>query len=65
MHILNFPFFFSINNTRYPVNNYNSQIYPFFFKFSLTNSFKAKFSISVNLYIKKNFSIILGFKLIL
>ena len=27
MHILNFLFFFSINNTKYPINNYNSQIY--------------------------------------
>ena len=64
MHILNFLFFFGINNTKYPANNYNSWIY-LFFKFSLTNSFKAKFSISVNLYIKKNFSVVLSFKSIL
>ena len=64
MHILNFLFYFSINNTRYPANNYNGWIYPFF-KFSLINSFKAKFSIFINLYIKKNFSIIPSFKLIL
>ena len=64
MHILNFPFFFGINNTKYPTNNYNGWIYSFF-KFSLTNSFKAKFSVSVNLYIKKNFSIVLSFRLIL
>ena len=64
MHILNFPFFFGINNTRYPVNNYNNQIYPFL-KFSLTNSFKAKFSVFINLYIKKKFSVIPSFKLIL
>ena len=64
MYILNFPFFFSMNNTGYPANDYNSWIYPFF-KFSLINSFKAKFFISVNLYIKKNFSIVPGFRLIL
>ena len=29
-----------MNNTRYPINNYNSWIYPFL-KFSLTNSFKV------------------------
>ena len=64
MHILNFPFFFSINNTRYPINNYNNQIYPFL-RFSLTNSLKAKFSISINLYIRKNFSTVFNFRLIL
>ena len=48
MYILNFPFFFSMNNTGYPANNYNGLIYPFL-KFSLINSHKAKFSISVNL----------------
>ena len=64
MHILNFPFFFGINNTRYPTNDYNSWIYPFL-RFSLTNSLKAKFSISVNLYIKKNFSIVFSSRLIL
>ena len=63
MHILNFPFFFSINNTKYPTDNYNSPIYPFF-RFSLTNSLKAKFSISINLYIRKNFSVVFSFKLI-
>ena len=40
MHILNFLFFFGMNNTKYPINNYNSWIYPFL-KFSLTNSFKV------------------------
>ena len=64
MYILNFPFFFSINNTKYPINNCDSQIYPFL-KFSLTNSLKAKFSVSVNLYIKKNFNIIPSSKSIL
>ena len=64
MHILNFPFFFGMNNTGYPINNYNGQIYPFF-RFSLINSLKAKFSISINLYIKKNFSTIPSFSLIL
>ena len=64
MYILNFPFFFGINNTEYPANNYNSWIYPFF-RFSLTNFLKVKFSISVNLYIGKNFSIIPSFKSIL
>ena len=64
MHILNFPFFFGINNTGYPANNYNSWIYPFL-KFSLINSLKAKFSIFINLYIRKNFSTVLSFRLIL
>ena len=64
MYILNFPFFFGINNTRYSTNDYNSQMYPFL-RFSLMNSLKAKFSVSVNLYIGKNFSVILGFRLIL
>ena len=63
MYILNFSFFFSINSTRYPTNNYNNRIYPFF-KFSLTNSLKAKFFISINLYIKKNFNTVFNFKLI-
>ena len=64
MHILNFPFFFGMNNTRYPTNNYDGRIYPFF-RFSLTNFFKAKFFVSVNLYIRKNFSVIPSFRLIL
>ena len=64
MYILNFLFFFGINNTKYPINNCNSRIYPFL-KFSLTNSLKAKFSVSINLYIRKNFGVILGFKSIL
>ena len=64
MHILNFLFFFGINNTKYPTNDYNGWIYPFL-RFSLTNSLKAKFSVSINLYIRKNFSIIPSFKSIL
>ena len=64
MYILNFPFFFGINNTRYPADDYNSCIYPFL-KFSLINSLKAKFSVFINLYIRKNFSVIFSFKLIL
>ena len=64
MYILNFPFLFGINNTKYPINNYNGQIYPFL-RFSLTNSFKAKFSIFINLYIKKNFNTVFSFRLIL
>ena len=64
MHILNFLFFFDINNTKYPADDYNSQIYPFL-RFSLTNSLKAKFSVFINLYIRKNFSIISSFKSIL
>ena len=64
MHILNFPFFFGINNTGYSTNDYNSQIYSFL-KFSLTNSLKAKFSVFVNLYIGKNFGVILSFRSIL
>ena len=64
MHIINFLFFFGMNNTGYSVNNCNGQIYPFL-KFSLTNSFKVKFFVFVNLYIRKNFSTVLGFRLIL
>ena len=64
MYIFNFPFFFSMNNTRYPANNCDGWIYPFF-RFSLMNSFKAKFSVFVNLYIRKNFSVVLSFRLIL
>ena len=48
MYILNFPFFFGINNTKYSINNCNSQIYPFL-KFSLMNSLKAKFFVFINL----------------
>jgi len=33
MDILSFLFFLGINNTRYPANNYNGLIYPFY-KFS-------------------------------
>ena len=64
MHFLNFPFFFNINNTGYPVNDYNSQIYPFL-RFSLINSLKAKFFVSVNLYIGKNFNTVPSSKSIL
>ena len=64
MHIFNFPFFFGMNNTKYPADDYNGWIYPFL-RFSLMNSLKAKFFIFVNLYIKKNFRTILGFRLIL
>ena len=64
MYILNFPFFFGMNNTRYPTNNCDGWIYPFL-KFSLINSLKAKFSVSINLYIGKNFSVISGFRSIL
>ena len=64
MYIFNFPFFFGINNTRYSTNNYNGRIYPFF-KFSLTNSLKAKFSVSINLYIGKNFGVVFSSRLIL
>ena len=53
-----------MNNTGYPANNYDGWIYPFL-RFSLTNSFKAKFSVSVNLYIRKNFGIVPSFKSIL
>ena len=64
MYIFNFPFFFSINNTGYPTDNCDGWIYPFL-RFSLTNSLKAKFFVSVNLYIKKNFSVIPSSRLIL
>ena len=63
MYIFNFPFFLSRKNTKYPANNYNSYIYPFF-EFFLTNSLKAKFFVFINLYIKKNFSVVLSFRLI-
>ena len=53
--MLIFNFFFNINNTKYPANNYNSL---FFLGFSLTNSYKTKFLISINSYLKKNFNII-------
>jgi len=48
MHILSFPFFFSINNTRYPANDCNNLIYPFY-KFSWINSLSATNLVLVSL----------------
>ena len=64
MHIFSFLFFLSINNAKYPTNNCKSLILPNY-KFSFTNSLSAYYSISVNLYIKKNLRLIPGFKLII
>ena len=64
MYIFNFPFFFSINSTRYPANNCNSQIYPFL-RFSLINSYRAVVLVFINLQTRKNFIIVLGLSLIL
>ena len=41
-----------MNNTKYPTNDCNSQIYPYF-RFSLINSLKAKFSVSVNYILER------------
>ena len=64
IYIFSFLFFFNTNNTEYPTNDCDGWIYPFL-RFSLTNFYKAKFSVSVNLQIRKNFGIVLGLSLIL
>jgi len=48
MHILSFPFFFKMNNTRYPTNNYNGLMYPLR-KFFWINSLSATNSVLVSL----------------
>jgi len=48
MHILSFLFFFGINSTGYPTDNYNGLIYPFY-KFSWINSLSATNLVLVSL----------------
>jgi len=48
MYMLSFPFFLGINNTKYPTDNYNGLIYPFY-KFSWINSLSATNSVLVSL----------------
>ena len=63
MYILSFPFFLSINNTKYFINNCKSLIL-FNYRFSFINSLSIYYFIFINLYIKKNLRLILSFKLI-
>ena len=63
MHILNFPFFLGINNTKYPTNNCKSLILSNY-KFSFINFLSTYYSVFINLYIKKNLKLISSFKLI-
>ena len=63
MHIFNFLFFLNINNIKYPTNNYKGLIL-FNCRFSFINFLSTYYSISVNLYIKKNLKLIPSFKLI-
>ena len=64
MHILSFPFFLGINNTKQPINNCENLIFPNC-RFSLINSLNTCCFISVNLYIKKNLKLVFGFRLII
>ena len=64
MHIFNFLFFLGINNTKYSTNNCKDLI-PFNYRISLINSLNTYYSVSVNLYIKKNFKLISSFRLII
>ena len=64
MHILSFLFFFGINNTRYPADDYEGLIL-LNYKFSLINSLSIYYSIFISLYIKKNLKLISSFKLII
>ena len=57
----NFLFFFGLNNTGYPVDNYKGLILPNF-RFFWTKSLNAYYLTSVNLYIRKNLRLIPGFK---
>ncbi len=59
MYNCNFLFFFGVNNTRYPTNNYKDLIL-FNFRFSWTKSLNTCYSISINLYIRKNLRLIPG-----
>ena len=61
MYNYSFLFFFSVNNTKYPVNNYKGLILPNL-KFSWIKSLSIYYLTSVNLYIRKNFRLIPGFK---
>ena len=64
MYIFNFPFFLSINNTKYPTNNCKGLIF-FNCRFSFINSLSAYYSVFINLYIGKNLGLIPSFKLII
>ena len=64
MHILNFPFFLNINNTKYFTNNYKNLILSNC-RFSLINSLSTYYFIFINLYIGKNLKLIPSFKLII
>ena len=63
MYIFSFPFFLDINNTKYPTNNCKGLIFPNY-RFSFIKSLSAYYSVSVNLYIGKNFRLIFSFRLI-
>ena len=63
MYILNFPFFLGINNTEYFTNNYKSLILPNC-GLSFINSLSTYYSVSVNLYVKKNLEFVSNSKLI-
>ena len=61
MYILNFPFFLNINNIKYFTNNYKGLIV-LNRRFSPINFLSAYYSVSINLYIKKDFRLIVGNK---
>ena len=63
MHILSFPFFLGINNTKYLTNNYKSLIF-FNCRFFFINVLSAYYLVFVNLCIKKNLRLIFSFRLI-
>ena len=64
MYNYSFPFFFSVNNTGYPANNYKNLILSNL-RFSWIKSLSACYLTSINLYIGKNLRLILGSKLII
>ena len=64
MYIFNFPFFISINNIKYFINNYKNLIF-FNYKFSFINFLSTYYSVFINLYIKKNLKFVSSFKLII
>ena len=64
MYIFNFPFFLGINNTKYSINNCKGLIFSNC-RFSFINSLSTYYSVSVNLYIRKNLKLISSFKLII
>ena len=63
MYILSFLFFLNINNTKYSTNNYKDLIFPNY-RFSFINSLNTYYSVSINLYIRKNLRLIFSFRLI-